>query len=204
MDEAAEPLVQRLMRGRQVLDVGGARVAGADEDEHPGPGLRGGGDQRLHCVETEQRVGGESVGAEPGDRAPRRRGLADQGLGVGGGGDRDVAALTVGDDQQSGFAGDRADVGQRRPSRCAEALEAGELGLDRDAGGAGSFDQGAAVGDDRGGGQLGGQRAGTGGHRPLPGQLGRIGVEAEADLTATLVDERRQPIGEQRQEISRP
>jgi hypothetical protein len=31
---------------------------------------------------------------------------------------------------------------------------------------------------------------------PLPGQLGRVGVEAEADLTAALFDERRKSIGE--------
>jgi hypothetical protein len=39
---------------------------------------------------------------------------------------------------------------------------------------------------------------------PRPGQLGGVGVEAETDLTAALIDERRQPIGELRQEISRP
>jgi hypothetical protein len=66
------------------------------------------------------------------------------------------------------------------------------------------LDQGAAVADHRRGGQLGGERSWTGGHRPLPGQLGRIGVEAEADLAATLLYERREPIGEQRQGISRP
>ena len=31
---------------------------------------------------------------------------------------------------------------------------------------------------------------------PLPGQVGRIGVEAETDLTAALLNERRKPIGE--------
>jgi hypothetical protein len=34
------------------------------------------------------------------------------------------------------------------------------------------------------------------GRRPLPGQLGRVGVEAEADLAAALLNERREPIGE--------
>jgi hypothetical protein len=96
-----------------------------------------------------------------------------------------------------------ADPGQRRPARGAETLEAGKLWLDRDAGRAGAVDQGAAVGEDRGGGELGGRRGG-GRRGPLPGQIGRVGVETEADLTAALSYQRRQPIGEWRQEISRP
>jgi hypothetical protein len=59
------------------------------------------------------------------------------------------------------------------------------------------------VGDHRCGRQLCRERSRTGGRRPLPGQFGRIGVEAEADLTATLVYERRKPIGKLRQGISR-
>jgi hypothetical protein len=59
------------------------------------------------------------------------------------------------------------------------------------------------VGDDCRGGLLG-RRCRGDGRRPRPGQLGRVGVEAQADLAAALVDERRQPIGEQLQEISRP
>jgi len=78
------------------------------------------------------------------------------------------------------------------------------LRLDRDAGGAGAVDQAAAVSEDRRGGQLGDRRLGVGRRRPLPGQPGRIGVEAEADLAAALVYERREPIRERRQEISRP
>jgi hypothetical protein len=40
---------------------------------------------------------------------------------------------------------------------------------------------------------------------PGPGQLGRVGVEAEADLARALVDERREPIGKRSaQRISRP
>ena len=97
-------------RRRQVLDVGGARIAGADQGEDPGSGALGRRDQRLQGVEAEQRVGGEGVGPEPRDRPPRGRRLADQRLGVGGGGDRDVAALAVGDRQQPGLAG-----GVRRP-----------------------------------------------------------------------------------------
>jgi hypothetical protein len=60
------------------------------------------------------------------------------------------------------------------------------------------------VGDHRSSGKLGRQRPGAGRRLPLPGQPGRIGVEAEADLAAALVYERRKPIGEQRQGISRP
>jgi hypothetical protein len=44
---------------------------------------------------------------------------------------------------------------------------------------------------DRGGCQLSGRRLGIAGARPLPSQLGRVGVEAEADLAAALFDERR-------------
>jgi hypothetical protein len=56
----------------------------------------------------------------------------------------------------------------------------------------------------RGGGQLGGLGVSLARRRPLPGQLGRVGVEAEADLAAALIYQRRQPIGEGLQEISRP
>ena len=70
VDQGGEALVQRPLGGRQVLDVGGAGVAGADQGEDPRPGRLGGGDQRLQRVEAEQRVGGEGVGTEPRDRAP--------------------------------------------------------------------------------------------------------------------------------------
>jgi hypothetical protein len=54
--------------------------------------------------------------------------------------------------------------------------------------------------DHRCGGELGGGLLAPA--RPRPGQLGRVGVEAEADLAAALIDERREPIGETDQEIS--
>ena len=195
VDQPGEALVQRRPRRRQVLDVGGPGVAGPDQGEDPGPGRGGGRDQRLEGIEPEQRVGGEGVGAEPRDRAPGGRRLADQGLGVGRGGDRHVAALAVGDHQQARLPGGGADLGEGCPAGGAEALEAGQLRLDRDAGGAGAVDQIATVSDDRGGGQIGGGAGVTRLH-PLPGQLGRIGVETEADLTAALNDERGEPIRE--------
>jgi hypothetical protein len=69
---------------------------------------------------------------------------------------------------------------------------------------AGSLDQVTAVLGDRDRRQLGRRRLGIARARPLPGQLGRVGVEAEADLAAALLDERRQPIGKASQRISRP
>jgi hypothetical protein len=57
---------------------------------------------------------------------------------------------------------------------------------------------------DRGGCQLSGRSVGIARLRPLPGQLGRVGVEAEADLAAALFDKRRKPIGKASQRISRP
>jgi len=69
---------------------------------------------------------------------------------------------------------------------------------------AGPLDQVAAVIRARDRRQLGRGRVGFGRGRPLPGQLGRVGVEAEADLAAALLDERRQPIGKASQRISRP
>ena len=111
----------------------------------------------------------------PGDRAPGGRRLADQRLRVGGGGDRDVAALAVGDHQQPGLAGGVAGLFQRRPAGGAEALEAGELRLYRDAGRAGPLDQRAAVVGDRGGRQLGGWRLGIARRAPSPASLAGSG-----------------------------
>jgi hypothetical protein len=204
VDEGGKSLVQRRLWRRQILQVGGAGVAGPDQREHPGSSLGGGGEKRLEGVAPEQRVGGEGVRPEARDRPPRRRRLPDEGLPVGGGGDRDVAALAVGDDQEAGILRRFASRFQRLPSGCAEPLEAGQLGLDGDAGGARLLDQDPAVLGDRGGGELSGRRLGVPRLRPRSGQLGRIGVEAEADLAAALFDERREPIGKASQRISRP
>ena len=51
------------------------------------------------------------------------------------------------------------------------------------------------MGGDGAGGDFG-RRALDRGTEILPGQLRRVGIEAEADLAAALVDERRQPVCE--------
>ena len=58
--------MQRLLRRRQVLDVGRAGIAGPHQSEDASAGRRRRLDQRLERVRAEQRVGGEGIGAQPG------------------------------------------------------------------------------------------------------------------------------------------
>jgi hypothetical protein len=204
VDELRQALVQRRLGRRQVLEVRRAGIAGADEGKYPRSRLGCGSDQRLQRVPSQQGIGGEGVGAKAADGAPGSRRLADQRLRVSRGGDGNVAALAVRDDQQARFPGDAADLFERVPAGGSQPLEAGELRLDGDAGGAGPLDQGPAMPGDRGSRQLCRRRLGVACRLPLPGQLGRVGVEAETDLTAALLNERRQPIGKASQRISRP
>ena len=215
--ELREALPQRLAgRERQVQDVGGARVGGADEQEDAGPGGAGALDERDERVAPEQRVGGEGVDGQAGRGAERRRRAADQRLGVGGGGDRDVAALAVGEHEQAGGASVLAGRLEREPAGGAEALEARELRLDGDAGGAGGVDQRAAVDEHRGGGLCGGGsgpgRAGgiggvderdrealallADGLADVRPQAGGIGVDPEDDLRLAGGDRRGEPVAE--------
>lgn len=60
------------------------------------------------------------------------------------------------------------------------------------------------MGDDRGCRPLCSRGAGVNRRAPGPGQMGRVGVEAEADLAAALLYQRCEPIGEGGQRISRP
>jgi hypothetical protein len=76
-------------------------------------------------------------------------------LGIGGGGDVDVAALGVGQHEQPPLVGVLDDARERVPAVGAEALEAGELRLGRDAGGTRRVDGRRAVRRDRDGGALG-------------------------------------------------
>jgi len=111
--------------------------------------------QRAQRVEPHVGAGGVGVDAEARDGAEGRGGLAGQGLAVGGGGDVDVAALGVGQDEQTLGLRLLDDEFEDAPAVGAEALEAGELRLDRDAGGAGGVDGRRAVRRDRDGGTLG-------------------------------------------------
>ncbi len=193
VDRARDPLVERHPAGVGVEQVGRAGVRGPDEDEDPGAGGSGCVDERRQRVGAEQRVEGRGVGTESLDRPPGSLGAAEQGVGVGGGADRHVAALAVGDDEQARLPGRPDNRFERRPARCAERLEAGELRLDGDAGGSGRCDQLAAAGLDGGGGAITGPASAT---APRPGILAGDRVEPKADLTAALDLERRKPVRE--------
>ncbi len=85
IDDRRQALVQRLLRRGKVLQIGGAGVAGPHQGEDPRAGPRGRFHEGLQRVASEQRVGGEGVGAESRHRPPGRRRLTDERLGVGGG-----------------------------------------------------------------------------------------------------------------------
>ena len=153
VDEPRDVLPHALAAvGAQVLDVGRARVRRPHEHEEARPGDL----QRAQRVDAHVRAGREGVGADAGDGAEGRRSSAGQRLAVGGRGDVDVAALGVGEDEQALCVRLLDDELQHAPAVGAEALEAGELRLDRDAGGPGGVDGRRAVRRDRDGGALGG------------------------------------------------
>src|SRR5215208_2368788 len=193
--QGGQLLVHGSIPKRGVLETGRSRVRGPDQEEDPSAGLLCCAHQDLDLVLAEQRVRGEGVGSEPADGAPRRLRLADHCLPVGLCGHRDIAALAVGDDEQSSLLRGDADLLQRPPAGRAEALEAGELWLHRHAGGTRQLEQPAAVTCDRRGRAITdiGEVRVRGG---LVRKRRRIRVKAQAYLTATLVDERREPVCE--------
>ncbi len=133
----------------EILDIGRAWVGGAHEHEQAPAAGAGLLEQRLQRVAPEQRVGGQQVGAEPGQRAERALASPEERLAVRPRRDVDVAALGVGDHEQAAVACLTDRVGERRPAGRAETLEAGDLELDRDALAGGGVEQQAAVGCDR-------------------------------------------------------
>ncbi len=181
-DHPRQMLVQGAAVGGQVEHVGRAWVGGANESEQPGSGARRGHDHRLERVAAEQRVDGRRVRGQPRELSRSRLQSTEHRLAIGGGADRHVAALAVGDDEQAGAARISDHLLERPPARPAEALEARQLRLHRDADRRRRRDQRAAVLNDRLGRGLGGRRA-----RPRPRlEPGRIRVEAEAYLAAAL------------------
>src|SRR5207253_3173844 len=128
-------------------------------------------------------------------RPPWRLRLADQGLPVGLRGHGDIAPLAIGDHEQTGALGGGTDLLQRAPAGCPEALEAGQLRLDRHAGGAGGLDQPAAVLEYRRGSAVG-NVCEVGIRRRRFRKRGRVRVKPQAYLAAALVDERRESVCE--------
>ena len=57
--------MERALGGGPILQVGGTRVARADQGEDARAARGGGLDQRLQRVPAQQRVGGEGVGVRP-------------------------------------------------------------------------------------------------------------------------------------------
>jgi hypothetical protein len=122
--------------------------------------------------------------------------LARERLRVGRRGDVDVAALGVGEDEQS-FVLRVLDRGlEGAPAGRAEALEARELGLDRDARGPRRVDGGSAVCGYRSGRAISG--------RPVCGRLrdglrpepSGVGIESQDDLGPALGNQGLQPVCE--------
>jgi hypothetical protein len=194
--EPGQALPQRLAPAEpEVLDVRRPRVGRAHEHEHAGVRLPGGGDQRQERVAAQEGAGRERVHAEAGHVA--RGGGRDphQRLGVGGRRHGHVAALGVRDHEEPRGAGCLDRPRQRRPAGRAQPLEAGQLELGRDAGGAGGGEDLTAVGGDRGPRPLRRRPAGLA-RRGLRPQAGGVGVEAEHHLRAALGHVRGQSVAE--------
>jgi hypothetical protein len=104
-----------------LLEVRRSRVRRPDEHEHPAAAL----DVRVHRLDAHVRVDRHRVGVEPVDSAERRVDAAEERLRVGVGGDADVAALGVGEDEQAGRAGGAGDPGERRPPGRGEGMKEG-------------------------------------------------------------------------------
>lgn len=220
LDDGGQPLVKRAVGRRQVFYVRRTGIARSYQDEDAGGVVFRRRHQRRQGIAAEQWVGGEGIGPQTGDSAPRRLDRTDHRFTVSLRRNRYIAALSVGDHQQTGFTGMSADLMQSRPAGRAETLEAGQLRLDRNAGRTGPLDQPLAVANDGLGcpsrriqrvkqliwlidlsiGRRSTNAVAMNGNGVLriqrPREAQRIRIEPETDLAAALFDERRQPICE--------
>ena len=194
-NQRREALEQGHVRRWDVQEVGSARVGRAHEHEDAGAGPHGAGNEGLEGVPARQRVRRRGIRSEAAHLAPRRGRRAEQRLRVGGGADRHVASLAVGDHQQARLARCLGCALQRRPAGGAEPFEARQLQLGGDAGRARLLDQAAAAGGDRFRRALGDPAL-----RPRrPGvERRRVRIESQAELALPLLDQRGETVGERR------
>ena len=94
----------------------------------------------------------------------------------------------VGDHEQTGLVGQRHDLGERPPARRSQALEAGELRLEADAGTGCCVDHEAAVLEHGARGTFGGAPRALGSGRGGRPQGRRVGIESEHDLRLATLD----------------
>ncbi len=123
----------RLWRGL-IEKVGSAGVGGTNEHEQPGAGLRRPAYKGRERIAPERAVEGCSVRAQAFDLSERARGRAEQRIRVRGCAHRHVAALSVGDNEESGPARGGNDTQERLPTWRTKTLKACELRLDRHTG----------------------------------------------------------------------
>ena len=119
-----QPVEQRFAADIEILQIAGARIAGAGQDEQPGSDGIGAGQQRLQRVEPEKGVDRQRVRRE-------RRVVSDPGLGIGGVGTSDIVAFGIHDHKHAGIDSAAAKLGKHAHAVGALRLEESGLRLDR-------------------------------------------------------------------------
>lgn len=174
-DDLGDALIERPAAGVQIQEVGRPGIRGPNEDEEARAGAHRDLGEGIENVASHQRVHRDGVRPERLRIARRLVRSANQALRVDRGDVRHVAPLGVGDDEEPRLLRRGDGLGERLPAAGPESLEAGELGLDRDAELPGLVDQApAALGDVVG--------------------WTRIRVQPETDLASPLRDRSGEPI----------